>query len=161
MQAVVDELVNDPVMPRPAARPLQEVAPDLAALYDEHSRFIYHLSLRLLGDPQKAEDATHDVFLKAWKHIDQFEGRSTWRTWLYRVAINHCHSLQTKWSERHIHSTDSPHVLEDTVVDQTSPLRVIELKELGERIQHTLDRPDSHDRQAFQTSSPTTGGTDR
>jgi len=140
MQAVVDELVNDPVMPRPAARPLEEVAPDLAALYDEHSRFIYHLCLRLLGDPQKAEDATHDVFLKAWKHIDQFEGRSTWRTWLYRVAINHCRSLQTKWAERHIHSTDSQHVLEDTVVDQTSPLRVIELKELGERIQRTLDR---------------------
>lgn len=140
MQAVVDELVNEPIAPEPAARPLQEVAPDLAALYDDHSRFIYHLCLRLLSDPQKAEDATHDVFLKAWKHMDQFEGRSTWRTWLYRVAINHCHSLQTKWSERHIVSTDSPHVLEDTVVDQTSPLRVIELKELGERIQRTLDR---------------------
>ena len=35
---------------------------DLAGLYDEHSRAIYYLALRFLGDPQKAEDATHDVF---------------------------------------------------------------------------------------------------
>jgi len=140
MQAVVDELANEPTAPRPAARPLQEAAPDLATLYDEHSRVIYYLCLRLLRDTQKAEDATHDVFLKAWQHMDQFEGRSTWRTWLYRVAINHCRNLQNKWSERHILPTDSEHVLEETVVDATSPLRVIELKELGERIQRTLDQ---------------------
>jgi RNA polymerase sigma-70 factor (ECF subfamily) len=32
------------------------------SLYNEHSRAIYYLTLRFMGDPQKAEDATHDVF---------------------------------------------------------------------------------------------------
>lgn len=132
--------IGEQPVSRPAAHPLREAAPDLAALYEEHSRAIYYLCLRLLSDPQRAEDATHDAFLKAWLHIDQFEGRSTWRTWLYRVAINHCRNLQQKWAQRHILSTADEHLLQDIAVDQGSPLRVIEIKELGQRIQHTLDR---------------------
>jgi RNA polymerase sigma-70 factor (ECF subfamily) len=98
------------------------------------------LCLRLLGDAAKAEDATHDVFLKAWRHLDQFEGRSTWRTWLYRVAINHCHNLQHKWAEKHSLPTDNEQMLQVGAVDRASPLRVLEIKELGERIQRTLDQ---------------------
>jgi RNA polymerase sigma-70 factor (ECF subfamily) len=136
--AVADKPLKDPAGATPASRSLREAAPDLADLYEAHSRVIYYLCLRLLGEPQKAEDATHDVFLKAWRHLDQFQGRSTWRTWLYRVAINHCRNLQHKWSERHILATDNDHLLQDREVDHTSPLRVIEIKELGERIQRTL-----------------------
>jgi RNA polymerase sigma-70 factor (ECF subfamily) len=51
----------------------------------EHSRAIY-LTLRLLGDPQQAEDATHDVFPKAFRKMDQFHHQSSTRTWLYRIA---------------------------------------------------------------------------
>lgn len=139
MAAVVDKPTNAPPRATPDSGSLRETAPALADLYREHSRPIYYLCLRLLCDPHKAEDATHDVFLKAWRHIHQFEGRSTWRTWLYRVAINHCRNKQTKWSERHIFPTDNEHVLEGAGADQYSPLRVIELRELGERIQRTLD----------------------
>ena len=73
-----------------------------AELYNEHSRAIYYLALRLLSDPQKAEDATHDVFLKAFRHMGQFRGESSWRTWLYRIAINHCRNVQRAWHDRHI-----------------------------------------------------------
>ena len=107
---------------------------------EAHSRQIFYLCLRLLGDPTKAEDATHDVFLKAWRRQDQFRGDSSWRTWVYRIAINHCHNLQRTWSERHIQPADDQALFESTVADADSPLRVLELKELGERIQTTLDR---------------------
>ncbi len=140
MEAVVDERIEDEVGSKLVGGTLREAAPDLAALYEAHSRAIYYLCLRLLGNPPRAEDATHDVFLKAWRHIDQFEGRSTWRTWLYRVAINHCHNLQHKWAEKHILPTDNEQVLQAGAVDRASPLRVLEIKELGERIQRTLDQ---------------------
>jgi len=139
MEAVADQPIKERSASSSASDCLRTAAPALADLYEEHSRLIYYLCLRLLRNPQKAEDATHDVFLKAWRHMDQFEGRSTWRTWLYRVAINHCRNLQNKWSERHILPTDSDHTLQDRVVDHASPLRVIEIHELGERIQRTLD----------------------
>lgn len=112
----MEAVANQPIKERSASKPgsgcLREAAPALADLYEKHSRLSYYLCLRLRRDPQKAEDATHDVFLKAWRHMDRFEGRSTWRTWLYRVAINHCRNLQNKWSERHILPTDSEHTLQ-------------------------------------------------
>jgi RNA polymerase sigma-70 factor (ECF subfamily) len=108
-------------------------------LYTEHSRAIFYLALRLLGDPQKAEDATHDVFLKAWRKLGQFRGESSCRTWLYRIAINHCHNLQQAWSNRNIQTTVDDALWETTPSQTDSPLRALETKELGERIQKTLD----------------------
>jgi len=110
-----------------------------SSLYEEHSRAVYYLTLRFLGDPQKAEDATHDVFLKAFRKMDQFRGEASWRTWLYRIAINHCRNLLQAWHERHI-ATSADETIWDTAAAPTdSPLRVLETKELGERIQKALD----------------------
>ncbi len=112
---------------------------EFAELYNEHSRAIYYLALRFLGDPEKAEDATHDVFLKAFRKMEQFRGESTWRTWLYRIAINHCRNLQQTWNERHIFSNADEAVWENAPAATDSPLRVLETKELGQRIQKALD----------------------
>jgi len=107
-------------------------------LYERHSRAIYYLALRFLGDPQKAEDATHDVFLKAIRNMDQFRGEASARTWLYRIAINHCHNLRQAWHDRHMFPSSDSTILETTVATE-SPLRILETKELGGRIQTALD----------------------
>jgi len=112
---------------------------EFAELYAEHSRPIYYLCLRLLSDPDKAEDATHDVFLKAFRKMGQFRGESSWRTWLYRIAINHCRNLQAAWHERHVWSNVDETVWETAPAPTDSPLRVLETKELGQRIQQALD----------------------
>ena len=108
-------------------------------MYREHSRAIYYLALRLLSDPQKAEDATHDVFLKAFRKLDQFRGDASFRTWLYRIAINHCRNLQQAWHDRHMVSNADDALWETTAAKSDSPLRVLETKELGQRIQTALD----------------------
>jgi RNA polymerase sigma-70 factor (ECF subfamily) len=115
------------------------VAEEFSSLYNEHSRAIYYLTLRYLGDPQKAEDATHDVFLKAFRKLDQFRGEASFRTWLYRIAINHCQNLKNAWQERHIYSSVDDSVWENAAARTDSPLRVLETKELGQRIQKALD----------------------
>ncbi len=56
-----------------------------------------------LGDRTLAEDAAQDVFLSAWRHMAQFEGRNdaTPRTWLVRIAINTCRNYRrTSWFRR-------------------------------------------------------------
>src|SRR3984957_19479954 len=108
-------------------------------LYAAHCRPIYYLALRFFGDPQKAEDATHDVFLKAFRKLDQFRGDASVRTWLYRIAINHCQNLCQSWQNRHIQTSADEAVGESTAARTDSPLRVLETKELGQRIQKTLD----------------------
>jgi RNA polymerase sigma-70 factor (ECF subfamily) len=114
-------------------------------LYDQHSRAIFYLALRTVGDATLAEDITHDVFLKAFRHWDQFRQQSSVRTWLYRITINHCRSLQSKWSQRHILSTDDSAILDAPGTATDNPFRNLEVKELGQRIQKTLDAlPDEY-----------------
>jgi RNA polymerase sigma-70 factor (ECF subfamily) len=112
---------------------------EISALYQEHSRAIYYLALRFLGDPQKAEDATHDVFLKAFRKLDHFRHEASARTWLYRIAINHCQNLNQSWHNRHVQANSDDAIWETSPARTDSPLRVLETKELGQRIQATLD----------------------
>lgn len=112
---------------------------EFGEIYQEHSRAIYYLALRFLSDPQKAEDATHDVFLKAFRKMGQFRGESSWRTWLYRITINHCRNLQQTWHERHMFNNADDAVWDNAPARTDSPLRALETKELGERIQKALD----------------------
>ncbi len=53
-----------------------------------HAPGIYRLALRLMRDEAEAEDVMQETFLNAFKAIDQFDGRSGLRTWLYRIAYN-------------------------------------------------------------------------
>src|SRR5690242_5980051 len=133
--------MNEPLAERECSDQPQAdwASPEFAQLYAEHSRAIFYLALRFLSDPQKAEDATHDVFLKAFRKMDQFRGEASWRTWLYRIAINHCRNLQQAWNERHMLSNADETVFENAAARTDSPLRVLETKELGRRIQKTLD----------------------
>src|SRR6201994_4071311 len=133
--------MNEPMAERESPEQTQAswASSEFADLYAEHSRAIFYLALRFLSDPQKAEDATHDVFLKAFRKMDQFRGDASWRTWLYRITINHCRNLQQTWNERHMFSNADEAVWENAAAQSESPLRVLETKELGERIQKTLD----------------------
>ncbi len=138
------ETTKSPIKPSTPEEPSEKPqpclsSPEFADLYSQHSRAIYYLALRLLSDPQKAEDATHDVFLKAFRKLDQFRGESSWRTWLYRIAINHCRNLQQTWNERHMLTNVDDFVFETAAAKTDSPLRVLETKELGQRIQKALD----------------------
>ena len=120
--------------------PVLDLAPDeFAELYRVHSREIFYLTLRLLGEPHKAEDATHDVFLKAYKKWNDFRGDSSARAWLYRIAINHCINLRQSWHSRNLVSGADDSVWDNAAAKSDSPLRVLEIKELGDRIQTTLD----------------------
>jgi RNA polymerase sigma-70 factor (ECF subfamily) len=61
---------------------------DIEALFREQGTRIYNLLLHMLGHPEEAADAVQDVFLKAQRAWDSFEGRSAESTWLVRIAVN-------------------------------------------------------------------------
>lgn len=112
---------------------------EFAELYQTHSRAVYYLALRYLGDPQKAEDVTHDVFLKVFRKLSEFRGESSWRTWLYRITINHCHNVKQSWHSRNLVTNADDAVWDNAAAPVDSPLRALETKELGQRIQKALD----------------------
>lgn len=61
---------------------------EFARLVDTFSTPIYRLGLKILGNPQDAEDVLQNTFLNALTHLADFEGRSSLSTWLYRIASN-------------------------------------------------------------------------
>ena len=61
---------------------------EFARLVDEYSGPVYRLAVKILGDTQDAEDALQETFLKAYRALPNFEGRSSVSTWLYRIAAN-------------------------------------------------------------------------
>jgi RNA polymerase sigma-70 factor (ECF subfamily) len=63
---------------------------------------------RMLGSLQDAEDALQETLLAAWRGLRGFEGRSSLRTWLYRVATNACLRLAERRPRRHLSSERSP-----------------------------------------------------
>jgi RNA polymerase sigma-70 factor (ECF subfamily) len=64
-----------------------------AALVEPHRRELQVHCYRMLGSLQDAEDALQETLLSAWLGLDGFEGRSSIRTWLYRIATNRCLNL--------------------------------------------------------------------
>jgi len=57
-------------------------------LVNRYERNIYRLALNLTGNREDAEDVLQEAFLKAYSHLDQFQGNSRFYTWLVRIAVN-------------------------------------------------------------------------
>jgi len=76
----------------------------LEELVRHHQGWIYNIALRMVFYPQDAEDATQEILLKAVTSLSSFEGRSSFRTWLYRMVVNHVLNMKRGRAEQTIMS---------------------------------------------------------
>src|SRR4051812_50138990 len=63
---------------------------ELERQLEEQRRPLTGYCYRMLGSSFEAEDAVQEAFLRAWRNADRFEGRSAFKSWLYRIATNVC-----------------------------------------------------------------------
>lgn len=101
------------------------VAGDRAALerlIRRHQGFIYNLSLKLVLYPPDAEDVTQDVLIKVITHLSGFRGQSSFRTWLYRLVMNHFLDMNKRKAENveslSRFANDGEHLLAVNVTDE-------------------------------------------
>ncbi len=76
----------------PAAGHLYGDSEAFDEIYRAYEEMVFNLALRLSGDRERAADLSQEIFLRVYRHLGQFRGRSSLKTWIYRVAVNHCRS---------------------------------------------------------------------
>ena len=74
--------------------------PAFTGMAERHRRELHVHCYRMLGSFEDAEDTVQETFLRAWRRRETFEGRSTFRAWLYRIATNACLDLLAKCRPR-------------------------------------------------------------
>lgn len=65
-----------------------------------HEGMVFNLAARLLGETEEARDVAQEVFLQVFRTLGRFEGRSTLKTWIYRIVVNQCRNRQRWWRRR-------------------------------------------------------------
>ena len=112
-----------------------------AALVEQNQGRIYHLALRMTGNPDDAAELCQEAFLNAWKGLGKFQGESSFSTWLYRLASNACVDLMRR-EGRHSNAAGPSLNDEETGLDvpdtAPSPQESAERKELREQIEEGL-----------------------
>ncbi len=104
---------------------------EFARLVDAYSSPIYRLGLRMLGNPQDAEDVLQNTFLNALTHLSGFEGRSSVATWLYRIAANEALMLIRK-KKPEVSLEGSDHANENETVEHLKPTQFADWSALPE-----------------------------
>ena len=110
-------------------------------VYRRHVARIHTTALRMLG-VEEADDATQDVFVRAWQRLGQFRGESAFGTWLFRLAINVILSRREVLATR-----NRRHVDDADLVDAVSAPRVT--PELGVDFEAAMARLPPGMRQIF------------
>jgi len=64
-----------------------------------HQAWIYNIAVRMVFQPQDAEEVTQEVLIKAITRLSTFKGESKFRTWLYRIATNHVLNMRRRSAE--------------------------------------------------------------
>src|SRR5579884_670081 len=94
-------------------------------LVDRHGRKVFGLAYRMTGNEHDADEVVQETFLRCYKRLDSFESRSSFSTWLYRIASNCALDLlaKRKQDKQHIESEtrEDAETPEDRALEYASP----------------------------------------
>lgn len=100
---------------------------------------VYALALHITGSASDADDVTQDTFVRAYRNLATFEGRSHFFTWLYRIALHRALSVARARKRSRVHFDDD-RVRAALAVDATDdPRSQLELRESYAMLLHALD----------------------
>jgi RNA polymerase sigma-70 factor (ECF subfamily) len=126
-------------------------------LFDLYHRRVYQMAVAMLRHPQDAHDVVQEAFVRVHKHLPDFQGNSSFYTWLYRISMNLVYDqLRRRKARRQVDYDDTLARAEEgdavqvtPVVDGSDPGRTQQRKELASEIQAALATLPEHHRQVI------------
>src|SRR5256885_4218742 len=110
------------------------------ALVRRYRKRIFALALHMTGSQSEADDIAQDVFLKAYRALGEFEGRSQFFTWVYRMTVNRSLNTRRDRARRGEDTLDDPRIELAIAVDaRSNPSRAAELRQTYARLLRALD----------------------
>lgn len=108
-----------------------------AALVGQHQRMIHALTYRMTGSLAESEDLAQETFVRAWQHLDSFQGEAKFSTWICRIAMNACLNWRQREGRRSaVHQTWADNTLNEASPQNLGPSAT----ELNHRVQAALNR---------------------
>lgn len=125
-------------------------------LVDRHSRSVFRLAYRMTGNEQDSEDVVQETFLRAYKQLHRWEARSSFGTWLFRIAANYSLDLMRK-RKRHGEVTmndsgpeeDAPEMSQTLASSDPGPDRLLFSNRVQESVSEALNELSQQERTAF------------
>jgi RNA polymerase sigma-70 factor, ECF subfamily len=124
-------------------------------LVDRHSRSVFRLAYRMTGNEQDSEDVVQETFMRAYKQLHRWEARSSFSTWLYRIAANYSLDLVRR-RKRHGEVTmnesgldDAPEMIQSIVSNDPGPDRLMFSGRVQECVSSALNELSQQERTAF------------
>lgn len=107
-------------------------------LVEAYQRPVYNLTYRMLGNPQEAEDAAQETFLRAYSKLKQYNPKHKFSTWVFSIANNHCIDRLRKRRATYVSIDDNP-VLQNLESDSPRPEREATRSEQARELQKLLE----------------------
>ena len=122
-------------------------------LVERYGRSVFRLAFRMTGNEFDAEDVVQETFLRAFKQLDSYESRSSFSTWLYRIAANYSldliRSRKRHASRRVTEGPDEEDILDSVKTTDPGQDRIYYSAQVRERLDAALQLLSEQERTAF------------
>jgi RNA polymerase sigma-70 factor (ECF subfamily) len=118
-------------------------------LVEKHSRNVFRLAFRMTRNEEDAEDVVQETFLKAYRNLHRFAGRSEFSTWVHSIAANGALDLIRRRAAREQRTRPLEAEALEAAASDTTPERALYGSEVGRQVAQSLDRLSVMERSAF------------
>src|ERR1700730_16090918 len=116
-------------------------------LVERHSRGVFRLAFRMTGNQSDSEDVVQETFMRAYKQLHRWEARSSFSTWLYRIAANYSLDLvrsrkrhgEGPMTESSAAGEDAPRMIHPLPSLSPGPERLLMSSEVQQTVTSTLN----------------------
>lgn len=112
-------------------------------LMDQYGQSLLHLTFSYVGKREIAEDLTQEIFVKCYQKLDQYQKKSSLKSWIWRIAINHCKDYLRSWQYKHIVVSEE-HVKNTPSQEKRVENQVIQRYEDEELVRTVMSLPDTY-----------------